>query len=316
VKIVKFTIILKQQDADGLGGDLLEAMGMSRSEHATTIFTRMLPAHNVEKLGAGDSSWSQPEMHTQMYVEALADYGIRPMRVFQKTDSTAGLTPLHASAWSDAEPEEEAGDPDTAQAVGEEDSISPIEEALGQVESAVASLSGTAVTAYGRKKAHFKPSRHSREYLDQVATIASNNFGSWRNTDEAEDIVRRAIEHHANYLAESVRDSFEEDDVKYIVESIMYSDDPDPYGLNPTDPKVGKILLQTLKKVAGPGYKGFSGVREDDDSPSGWIVWLDGGGKFNVDTMWQPMTQALNRAGYRNALVEPYDNVTLHVDLG
>lgn len=101
---MKFSIILKRQDADGLGGDLLEAMGMTRSEHAPTVFTRMLPIHNVEKLGTGDSGWSLPEQHTQMYVEALADYGIRPMRVFQKHDSAAGLTPLHASAWADAEP--------------------------------------------------------------------------------------------------------------------------------------------------------------------------------------------------------------------
>jgi len=134
---VKFTIILKQQDADGLGGDLLEAMGMVRSEHAPTVFTRQLPMHNVEKLGTGDNSWSQPEQHTQMYVEALADYGIRPMRVFQKHDSAAGLTPLHASAWADAKPASVQS--------------SAIEQALSQVESAVEALSGGKVEAANPK---------------------------------------------------------------------------------------------------------------------------------------------------------------------
>ena len=107
---MKFTIILKQQDADGLGGEILEAMGMERSEHAPTVFMRTLATHNVSTMGTGDNSWSQPEAHTVTYVEALTDAGIRPVRVFQKTDTSSGLTPLHASAWSDSKGESKVAD--------------------------------------------------------------------------------------------------------------------------------------------------------------------------------------------------------------
>ena len=98
---MKLTIVLKKQDAEGFGGEVLEAMGMVRSSSCPTVFFSQFPIHDVNQLGTGDNSWSQPEQHSLRYVEALTDYGIRPLRVFQKTDSTAGLTPLHASVWAD-----------------------------------------------------------------------------------------------------------------------------------------------------------------------------------------------------------------------
>jgi hypothetical protein len=124
---MKFAIILKTQDASGLGGEILEGMGMSRVSE--TVFTRTLPVHDIAKFGTGDTSWSQPEANTLLFVEALMDYGIRPIRVFQKTDSTAGLTPLHASFCGGSEGKAEPKRPPS------------IERALAEVEKALLAFS-------------------------------------------------------------------------------------------------------------------------------------------------------------------------------
>lgn len=94
---MKIIIVLKKIDADGLGGELLSESGLVRSKHEPQVFARVLPSHEVSEIGLGNGSWSTPEHHTQSIVETLMDYGIRPLRVFQHTNSAAGLTPLHAS---------------------------------------------------------------------------------------------------------------------------------------------------------------------------------------------------------------------------
>ena len=141
---MKLTIVLKVQDADGFGGEILQGLGMSRSEFEPTVFVLTMPVHEISKFGTGDSSWSQPEAHTQKYVEALTDFGIRPVRVFQKTDSAAGLTPLHASFWDDANPGALKGE-DAPSFVADPDGATgadvTIEDALEEIEAAVAALS-------------------------------------------------------------------------------------------------------------------------------------------------------------------------------
>ncbi len=94
---MKLTIILKKLDADGLGGQILEAMGMKRSAYEPAVFVtqHIQDPRIVAPVDVLESMWPV------MYVEALMDEGIRPLRVFQKTDSTVGLTPLFASAKPD-----------------------------------------------------------------------------------------------------------------------------------------------------------------------------------------------------------------------
>lgn len=123
---MKLIIVLKKTDADGLGGEILESHGLTRSKVEPGVFAMVAPIHAVDKLGMGDASWSQPEATTQQVLEALTDYGIRPMRVFQRTDSTAGLTPINAST----------GMPEPSD---EEESIHDV---LAEVESVAAELRG------------------------------------------------------------------------------------------------------------------------------------------------------------------------------
>jgi hypothetical protein len=91
---VKLTIVLRKQDALGLGGQILEAMGMKRSVYEPEVFVvqHIQDPRLVAPVDVLESMWPV------MYVEALMDEGIRPIRVFQRTDSTVGLTPLFASA--------------------------------------------------------------------------------------------------------------------------------------------------------------------------------------------------------------------------
>jgi hypothetical protein len=169
------------------------------------------------------------------------------------------------------------------------------------------------------KKGHFKQSRYSRDYLDAVSLLASNNYGSWDSVEEAEEMVQQAINDHAEYMANDVRESFTEDDIKYIVEMEMFSDDLDPYNLDPPDPKIGKAIEKELAKLLGKDWKKAAGVREGEgetaaeDDPKAWVVFIEGHGVHNVDTLWEPLLKVVKKAGYKDASVEPYDDVTLTV---
>ena len=101
---MKLTIVLKKQDAAGLGGQILEAMGMKRSVYEPEVFVaqHIADPRIVAPTDVLESQWPI------MYVEALMDEGIRPMRVFQKDNSPLGLTPLFASTQTPAKPNKAA----------------------------------------------------------------------------------------------------------------------------------------------------------------------------------------------------------------
>ena len=88
---MKLTVVLKKQDADGLGGEILEGLGMVRSQVEDQVFSlyRLVPDLTFQPpVDVTDDMWAN-------YVtEALMDRGIRPLRIFQKSNSNAGLTPL------------------------------------------------------------------------------------------------------------------------------------------------------------------------------------------------------------------------------
>lgn len=90
---MKLTIVLKKQDAIGLGGQILEAMGMHRSIYEPEVFvvSHVQDPRLVAPVDVTESMWSV------MYLEALMDEGIKPLRVYQKDNSVASLTPLFAS---------------------------------------------------------------------------------------------------------------------------------------------------------------------------------------------------------------------------
>ena len=90
---MKLTIVLKKQDAIGLGGQILEAMGMKRSVYEPEVFVaqHIADPRIIAPVDVLESMWPI------MYVEALMDEGIRPVRVMQKDNSILGLTPLFAS---------------------------------------------------------------------------------------------------------------------------------------------------------------------------------------------------------------------------
>lgn len=171
------------------------------------------------------------------------------------------------------------------------------------------------------KKGHFKQSRYSREHMDSVSTLA-NNLRPWDSVEDAEEVVREAIEQYAEYLANDVRESFTEDDIKYIVEMDMYGDDPDPYNLDPPDPKIGKAIEKELAKVLGKDWKKVAGTQtaekhrmlgEAGDDSKAWVVWIEGHGVHNVDTLWEPILKAVKAAGFKDASAEPYDDATIIV---
>lgn len=97
---MKLTIVLKKQDAIGLGGQILEAMGMKRSVYEPEVFVaqHIADPRIIAPVDVTDSMWPI------MYVEALMDEGIRPVRVMQKDNSVLGLTPLFASTQAPAKP--------------------------------------------------------------------------------------------------------------------------------------------------------------------------------------------------------------------
>ena len=78
---MKVIIVLKKEHADGLGGEVLTDMGMLRSSLHPVVFSTRIPIDQAKEA-------SLP------YVEALSEYGIRPVRVFSQTDAGA-LTTLH-----------------------------------------------------------------------------------------------------------------------------------------------------------------------------------------------------------------------------
>lgn len=93
---MKLIIVLKQHDADGFGGELLTSLGMLRSPVDPGVFSLSTAVHDTAR-GYGDTSWSQPEATTQLFLEALMDAGVRPVRWFHQNDRTAVLTQLRAS---------------------------------------------------------------------------------------------------------------------------------------------------------------------------------------------------------------------------
>ena len=92
---MKLTVVLKKHDADGLGGEILEGMGMTRSEVEDQVFSSFHLAPDLAGIQTGDVDDS---MFAARVTEALMDRRIRPIRVFQRTNSNAGLTNVSGSA--------------------------------------------------------------------------------------------------------------------------------------------------------------------------------------------------------------------------
>jgi len=90
---MKLTIVLKREDADGLGGQILTDLGMTQSETDPQVFWVY---HSFDPAIVAPPDVA-PAMWTTKYVEALADRGIRPLRVLQKTGSMLELPQVQAS---------------------------------------------------------------------------------------------------------------------------------------------------------------------------------------------------------------------------
>lgn len=131
---MKLFITLKQTDADGLGGELLETLGMNRAKRDSKSFIKELAV--TELLDRFTSSMEDEEedgkdvkasagafagrrrrrrrrvrptdfllyednsLYALPYLEPLTDRGIIPLRVSLRTDSTVALTPINASTVS------------------------------------------------------------------------------------------------------------------------------------------------------------------------------------------------------------------------
>lgn len=133
---MKLFITLKQTDADGLGGELLETLGMNRAKRDSKSFVKELAV--TELLDRFSSSFDEEDdeedgkdvnasagafagrrrrrrrrvrptdfllyednsMYALPYLEPLTDRGIIPLRVSLRTDSTVALTPINASTVS------------------------------------------------------------------------------------------------------------------------------------------------------------------------------------------------------------------------
>jgi hypothetical protein len=136
VSIVKLLITLKQTDADGVGGELLETLGMNRAkrDHKSFVkelavtellerFSRSVEDEEEEEDGkdveasAGAFAgrrrrrrrrvrptdfllYEDNSLYALPYLEPLTDRGIIPLRVSLRTDSTVALTPINASTVS------------------------------------------------------------------------------------------------------------------------------------------------------------------------------------------------------------------------
>jgi hypothetical protein len=90
---MKLTIVLKKEDADGLGGEILVDLGMTRSETDPQVFW-VYHSYDPTVVAPADVA---PGMWATKYVEALADRGIRPLRVLQKTNSMLELPQVQAT---------------------------------------------------------------------------------------------------------------------------------------------------------------------------------------------------------------------------
>ena len=132
---MKLSITLKQSDADGFGGELLETLGMNRALRDTKTFVRELAVTELldkftdsleedEEDGADVAAkagsftgrrrrrrrtrptdfllYEDNSLYALPYLEPLTDRGIIPLRVSLRTDSTVALTPINASAADDA----------------------------------------------------------------------------------------------------------------------------------------------------------------------------------------------------------------------
>jgi hypothetical protein len=95
---MKLIIVLKPEDAAGLGGDILEEKGMVRSKGIAGLFSITMPTFDPHTMDFGGASRLSPDSNVMHYVEALTDAGIRPVKVSIRTDSNSGLTPLSSSA--------------------------------------------------------------------------------------------------------------------------------------------------------------------------------------------------------------------------
>lgn len=140
---VKLSITLRQSDADGFGGGLLETLGMNRALRDTKTFVRELAVTELldkftdsleedddgeKKVGAKAGSFTgrrrrrrrtrptdfllyeDNSLYALPYLEPLTDRGIIPLRVSLRTDSTVALTPINASAVSAADDDEAEAD--------------------------------------------------------------------------------------------------------------------------------------------------------------------------------------------------------------
>lgn len=140
---VKLSITLKQSDADGFGGELLETLGMNRALRDTKTFVRELAVTELldkftdsleeeEEDGADVAAkagsftgrrrrrrrtrptdfllYEDNSLYALPYLEPLTDRGIIPLRVSLRTDSTVALTPINASAVSAADDDEAEAD--------------------------------------------------------------------------------------------------------------------------------------------------------------------------------------------------------------
>lgn len=106
-------IELKQEDADGRGGDILMSMGMKRSSTTPNHFRALVLSE------PDDPHWDDRDL-AMPYIEALRDEDITPRRVKVKTRSvpynmmTSSAQPI-VRAWDEEGEEGEAEEPDEPQ---------------------------------------------------------------------------------------------------------------------------------------------------------------------------------------------------------
>ena len=169
-------------------------------------------------------------------------------------------------------------------------------------------------------KAHFKPSQWVDQYEDEVAMLAENNFGPWKDPKQAEQFVKKAIRQLAQEKYNDVIESFKgKDDIKYMVETHMYADDPDPYKLEPPDPHVGKAIEKFAQRAYGSQWKKYVVVRTakkaglDRQDPKGWVMSVEGLDDWDYVTAAFDLQKFLRQAGWSDAYAEPYDHVTIMV---
>lgn len=115
---MKLTVILKKADAEGLGGEILEKMGMVRSEVEDQVFSSYHLAPNLDSIQFGDVD---DQMFSARVSEALMDHGIRPIRICQKTNSNAGLTPVSGSGGIESAEDDELSIDEAMEMMGLDD---------------------------------------------------------------------------------------------------------------------------------------------------------------------------------------------------